>query len=139
MAMDFLERPVRLVASLFLFVFLFSCRSADEQLDIKVEFYPGTSDTASVAYYKNYKEQGRWVRYHPNGKLMEERFFDNGKKTGIMKGWWPNGNLFMIYRFENDEYEGECSEWNDQGVLIRRMHYKKGYEDGLQKILWSSF
>ena len=132
MAMDFLEHPVRSVASSLLIAFIFGCKSPGE-LDVKVEYYPGTTDTAAVSYYKKGKEHGRWVRYHPNGKLMEERFFDNGQKTGVMKGWWPNGQLFMIYHFKNDEYEGECSEWNDKGVLIRRMHYKKGYEDGLQQ------
>ena len=100
---------------------------------MRVEFYPGTSDTAAVSYYSNGKEHGRWVRYHPNGKLMEERFFDHGKKTRIMKGWWANGQLQSLYHFYNDEYEGECSDWNEMGVLIRRMHYNRGHEEGLQQ------
>jgi antitoxin component YwqK of YwqJK toxin-antitoxin module len=29
------------------------------------------------------EKQGRWCRYHPNGKLMDEGHFEGGKKAGV--------------------------------------------------------
>ncbi|MEY4336603.1 MAG: hypothetical protein RLZZ45_1522, partial [Bacteroidota bacterium] len=93
MAMDFLEHPVRLVVSICLMLGSWGCRNAQDQLQQKVEWYPGTKDTAVVIYFLNGKEQGRWVKYHPNGKIREERFFDQGKKVGLMRTWWEDGQL----------------------------------------------
>ena len=133
MAMVSLEHRVRSVVSLFLLLIIFGCQQKTKKPDVSIAYYPDTHDTLSVQLYLDGKEHGRWVKYHPDGSLMEERFFDHGKKTGIMKGWWANGQLQSLYHFYNDEYEGECSDWNDKGVLIRRMHYIKGHEDGLQQ------
>lgn len=133
MAMDFLEHPVRLVVSICLMLGSWGCRNAQDRLQQKVEWYPGTKDTAVVTYFLNGKEQGRWVKYHPNGKIREERFFDQGKKVGLMRTWWEDGQLQSSFSFKDDEYEGECSEWNEKGILIRRMHYARGHESGAQQ------
>lgn len=52
--------------------------------------------------------------------------------------WWENGNKKISYLFDNDEYNGICREWNAEGKLIREMSYKKGYEDGPQKMFYDN-
>jgi antitoxin component YwqK of YwqJK toxin-antitoxin module len=95
--------------------------------------YPSTTDTAVSTSYLNGKEHGRWVKYYPDGKLFEQRFFDNGKKTGVLETWWPNGNKQTHYIFANDEYEGTCREWSSDGLLVKEMNYHKGHEEGKQQ------
>ncbi|MEJ8818706.1 toxin-antitoxin system YwqK family antitoxin [Lacibacter sp. H407] len=95
--------------------------------------YPSTTDTAASASYLNGKEHGRWVKYYTDGKLFEQRSFDNGKKTGVLETWWPNGTKQTYYLFTNDEYEGTCREWSSDGLLVKEMNYHKGHEEGKQK------
>lgn len=95
--------------------------------------YPSTIDTAASASYLNGKEHGRWAKYYADGKLFEQRFFENGQKIGVLQTWWPNGNKQTHYVFVNDEYEGTCREWSGDGLLVKEMNYHKGHEEGSQR------
>ena len=95
--------------------------------------YPGTSDTAEIAVYKEGKENGTWKKFYPNGLLKEKREFSNGKKTSDYMAWWENGKQQLHYLFKDDEYEGTCMEWNTTGKLVKEMNYKKGHEEGVQR------
>ncbi|MFK4985575.1 toxin-antitoxin system YwqK family antitoxin, partial [Klebsiella pneumoniae] len=86
-----------------------------------------------IVCFKEGKEEGEWKQFYAAGKWKEQRFFKDGKKVGKLVSWWPNGNKKWEYYFEDGEYQGECKEWNQAGLLIKRMHYKKGYEEGLQQ------
>ena len=159
-------RQVRFLSSIFLIIFcLLSCDTSDEELVIgnKVNameeslkpvngvmfqnnesftgmiyvLYP-SRDTAEITGYLNGREHGVWSKFYDNGKLQQQREFDNGKKTGLYLGWWENGNKKISYLFDNDEYNGICREWNAEGKLIREMSYKKGYEDGPQKMFYDN-
>jgi antitoxin component YwqK of YwqJK toxin-antitoxin module len=95
--------------------------------------YEGTTDTAELCNYVNGKEHGEWKRFYKGKKLKEKRWFENGRKTGELVSYWENGTKQMQYFFVHGEYEGSCREWNREGKLIKLMHYKKGYEEGLQQ------
>jgi antitoxin component YwqK of YwqJK toxin-antitoxin module len=135
MAMDFLEHPAQYLNKLlcFLMIILMGCRSQHSQIDKTVEFYPSSTDTASVIFHLNGLEHGEWRKYYPSGQLMEKRYFNKGVKVGVMKNWWENGQLQSEYHFNNGEYDGTCREWNVGGLLIREMNYENGYEQGSQK------
>jgi len=101
-------------------------------------FYEGTKDTAEVSGFIKGKENGEWKKFYPDHSLKEKREFDNGKKTGQLIAFWENGNKKLVYSFKNNEYEGTCCEWSKEGVLIKEMNYKKGYEDGSQKMFYDN-
>jgi len=101
-------------------------------------FYEGTKDTADISSFINGKEDGEWKKFYPDHSLREKREFKNGKKVGEYIAYWENGNKKLCYKFSNDEYEGTCCEWNRQGVLIKEMNYKKGYEEGSQKMFYDN-
>lgn len=156
--MDFMELR-ELLAINSLFFLLLSCQSKeDEKLkyynfaDLHLEnnnglvtnnhkafsgivysLYPNTKDTAEVMGFKNGKEHSQWKRFFPNGKMMEQRFFDNGVKVKTLKQWWENGKPKLSCSFLDGENNGEYKEWNKEGQLIKEMHYKSGYEEGSQK------
>lgn len=92
-------------------------------------------DTAECICYKAGKPHGLWKIYHSNHLIKSLPTFDEGKKTSDYYTWWENGTKQIHYQFKNDEYEGICKEWNSKGPLIKEMNYKKGHEDGSQK-LW---
>ena len=100
--------------------------------------YPGKTDTAELSVYLNGKENGQWKKFYPDGSIKEIREFENGKKAGEYIAYWENGNKMLHYLFTNDEYEGTCREWSSEGVLIKEMNYKKGYEDGSQKMFYDN-
>ncbi|MBX9732812.1 MAG: hypothetical protein K2X37_02030 [Chitinophagaceae bacterium] len=97
-----------------------------------------TKDTIEIVCFKEGKEEGEWKQFYASGKLKEQRFFKDGKKVGKLASWWPNGNKKWEYYFEDGEYQGECKEWNPQGLLVKRMNYNKGYEEGLQQFYYDN-
>jgi len=167
MAADFMAQRVQFLSSIFLIICLISgCDSTEKEFlgDQKVNgkekslksvngvvfqhnetftgiiytLYPDTQDTADITGYLNGREHGIWKKFYPNGKLQQQREFDQGKKTGVYVGWWENGNKKISYLFDNDEYNGLCKEWNAEGKLIKEMNYKNGYEDGPQKMFYDN-
>lgn len=97
-----------------------------------------TRDTIEIVCFKEGREEGEWKQFYPGGKWKEQRFFKDGKKVGKLASWWPNGNKKWEYYFEDGEYQGECKEWNPQGLLVKRMNYHKGYEEGLQQFYYDN-
>ena len=95
--------------------------------------YPGTTDTAEIAGYKDGREHGMWRKFYPDHLLKERREFTNGMKTGEHFTWWENGKQQMHYIFKYDEYDGTCREWNRTGLLVKEMRYKNGHENGAQQ------
>jgi antitoxin component YwqK of YwqJK toxin-antitoxin module len=95
--------------------------------------YPGTSDTATKSSFLKGREHGNWFKFYPDGKMQEQRVFENGKKTGTLITWWPSGNKQTHCQFLNDEYEGTSKEWTDNGMLVKEMNYKNGQEEGWQR------
>lgn len=113
-------------------------RSNDLFTGIVYSFYEGTKDTAEISEFLNGKENGEWKKFYPDQSLKEKREFKTGKKIGEYIAYWKNGNKKLDYKFSNDEYEGTCSEWNRQGVLIKEMNYRKGHEEGSQKMFYDN-
>ncbi len=91
------------------------------------------NDTMGYSEYKAGKLNGNQVTYFSNGKVNEERYYENGFKTGEHKGWWENGNLRFIYHFKNDLFDGNVKVWNEKGMLFNNFNYIKGQEEGLQQ------
>ncbi|UFH32178.1 toxin-antitoxin system YwqK family antitoxin [Chryseobacterium sp. C-71] len=100
---------------------------------IVYSFYPNTKDTAEVMGFNKGKEHSEWKRFFPNGKLMQQRYFDNGIKVKTLKEWWENGKPKLSASFLKGENNGEFKEWNRDGRLVKQMHYSVGYEEGSQK------
>ena len=166
MAVDFMARQARFRNSIFIAFFLLVACSQKERIMITQKvistdpllrsvngilyrsnglftgtvysFYEGTKDTAEIKSFLNGKENGEWKKFYSDHSLKEKREFENGKKMGEYIAYWENGSKKLVYKFNNDEYEGICCEWNSRGVLIKQMNYKKGYEEGPQKMFYDN-
>lgn len=100
--------------------------------------YTGSKDTTLLQSFAAGKAHGAWKQFYPGRRLQSIRFFNNGYKTGTYTAWWPNGQQQLEYHFEDDEYEGACSEWNEQGMLVKAMHYHRGHEAGTQQLFYDN-
>lgn len=54
-------------------------------------------------------------------------------KYDKLTAWWENGNKQLHYFFEADEYTGTCREWNENGLLVKQIHYLSGHEERAQQ------
>lgn len=97
-----------------------------------------SGDTAEISGFSEGREHGILFKFYPDRQLREKREFTHGKKAGSYSAWWDNGRKMLLYRFENDEYEGTCQEWNKSGRLIREMNYRRGHEEGPQKLFYDN-
>ena len=150
------------IITLFLLVSCFSCvqKTNEKQLILqynnsfkivngvllyKEKSFTGTvlshdiiNKTDNSVQYKNGKKHGIARKYYVNKQLAEERFYTKGNKAGVHKAWWNNGKPKFEYHFNsNGEYEGEVKEWYKNGQPLKIFHFKKGKEEGSQK-MWQS-
>lgn len=99
-----------------------------------VAYYEGETLAYSATYYKG-RKQGKESKWHANGVLATERFYDKGVKTGLHRGWWENSNRkFEFYFDTNGAYHGTVKEWFVDGTLYRDFNYVHGKEEGSQKL-----
>lgn len=91
------------------------------------------NNIVSISEYKAGKLHGEQLTYFLNGKINEQRYYENGCKTGEHKGWWAGGELRFIYHFKNDVFDGNVKVWNEKGMLFNDFNYVNGQEDGSQK------
>lgn len=139
---------------IFILLFLCSCESKTEQLNInnkeltiinevmqyKNHPYSGILfskiDTLTTykASYKDGIKHGKEEKFFFNGDLAELRFYTNGKKSGTHKAWWNNGQLMLEHHYnEQGEKINVLREWHSTGQLVKEMNYVNGEENGTQK------
>ncbi len=98
--------------------------------------FANQKDTAMITGFLKGREHGTWKKFYPDGMLQEIRVYRNGKKVDKYNAYWEDGTKKLAYNFKDDEYEGLCQEWTRDGLLIKSMHYSKGYEEGEQKMFF---
>ena len=76
--------------------------------------------------YKAGKVEGRYTRYHDNGKLKYETNYKNGKIDGQVTQWYDNGQKEYSTVIHNGLRIGETLTWYKDGKLKYRRFYKKG-------------
>jgi hypothetical protein len=95
---------------------------------------------------ENNQAEGKWLFYHKNGKLAEERYYEHGievgewmiydeegnrvghyefkKETTICTYYKSTGGLGYQYILFNNYTDGIYKRWNDEGVLVTEKRYK---------------
>lgn len=101
------------------------------------QLYPN-KDTFSLEGFLDGKLSGISKKWYPNRQLMERRSYVDGKKHGEQIAYWENGNKRFEFTAENDEYEGQLKEWTMAGKLSHLANFKKGHEEGTQKMWYDN-
>jgi len=103
------------------FVIISSCSSN------KKEYY----DTGELkSEYKN----KTYIEYFKNGKIKEEKLFNNNEKSYLKKVYFNNGILNWEANYQNNLENGIYKEFSKDGILITEAYYKEGKQDSITKI-----
>lgn len=74
--------------------------------------------------FKNDKQTGRAVFYHPSGQVMEVQYFDeNAMKQGGDSTFYEDGRLQMVLNFQDNKKHGYLRKWSPEGTLIYEARY----------------
>ncbi len=75
----------------------------------------------------NYLQSGRWVQYHPNGRVQLAGNFYRGKPVGTWEENYPDGKVKKVYNF------GLISD-KDGLITCLSGEYREYYNDGNLKV-----
>lgn len=83
-------------------------------------FYPDGTLEKEVHFFGT-KENGPWRRWHPNGVLAEEYFFEHGVYVNtINRSWDEHGMLRSEHSILNGSETGRLTVWDQDGSIIYR-------------------
>jgi len=90
-------------------------------------FWEGIKSKVNFSFLENGTKEGRCLRYHPNGNLMEDFVFLSGKKNGLCITYDENGAKTSEISYSEDMKEGPSALFYPNGKIKE----KKNYADGL--------
>ena len=71
-------------------------------------------------HYRRTREHGAWRRWHANGVLADELWFEDGiYVNGVMRTWYPSGGLESESpHYVNGHLVGRQSVYREDGSLL---------------------
>ncbi len=109
---------------------------------------------------KTGKRQGPYRFFYPNGKVMEEGWYEQdslhgtrrlyyesgqlqaeehiveGSYEGPWRSWYPSGRLDMEGRYENDKMSGVWKRYYESGQLMEEVTFADNLENGPFREYW---
>ena len=88
---------------------------------------PGLKQTMMFAGFKDGKRHGKWIEWHPNGRLAVMARYDDfldGRRAGPRTEWYPTGQVKKKWVYEQGE--GKTREWDESGKKKTAWSYDKG-------------
>jgi len=62
-------------------------------------YFKNGKPRATGGFDSDENKHGEWIRYHKNGQLWDEGYFEHGKKKGTWKVFDENGELLKEQTF----------------------------------------
>ncbi len=125
----------KIIVSVSLLMFLFSCSS--EQYEKKVESTFANGTTMVEKYYKwsgNEKVVFKEIHYFSNGaKEYEGQYNRHGKKHGTWTTWHDTGTRWLQETYKNGVKDGVFIEWYKSG----KKSFEGEYKNGLPNRKWT--
>ncbi|MGB1937743.1 MAG: toxin-antitoxin system YwqK family antitoxin [Akkermansiaceae bacterium] len=93
----------------------------------------GTSDDRgfSLWQYKDGKEHGLYISWHPNGKKHYEYNLKEGLDHGLVTCWYENGKKEYQANYREGIRHGLYSQWYESGQKRSESNLNDGVEHGL--------
>lgn len=112
---------------------------------IEMEFFNGVAHGSYTAkYYGNQvkeegtlsmgKKAGTWTCYHPNGKKLSLKHYQNGWLEGDQEVYHEDGSIHLAYNYTDHMISGPFTWNNKQGVTILQGEFTDNYINGTWKI-----
>ena len=92
--------------------------------DLREERYDDTTSIKSrgcvgLDNERNYRRQGHWEFFHPNGQKSMEATYRDGESEGLVTQWHENGQKSSELTYLNGT-ETSRTEWDANGNLTTR-------------------
>lgn len=81
--------------------------------------------------YKDGKANGKYVRYHSNGKIETLGAYLNNQFDGVWKSYYFDGTIWKSGMYINGKEEGEWTYYQKNGKIDFKGSYVKGKKDGI--------
>jgi antitoxin component YwqK of YwqJK toxin-antitoxin module len=80
------------------------------------------------------KLEGRFVRFHDNGKKAEEGQYENNLALGVWTAWNADGTRHLETNYQGGQKAGLETEWYPGGTIKSQREFSGGKRDGLTTI-----
>jgi uncharacterized protein len=104
----------------------------DETVNLVAYFQNGQKSLECS--YKNGVLEGKWIKYHPTGKVAEEENFGCSREEGVQKYYYAGGQLKSEENYVYGEKSGLSKFYFENGKAEREEFYVDGNATGTWKI-----
>ena len=81
-------------------------------------------------HYLQGKRHGKYIEYHFNGTIKQERMYHSGLLNGEFTTYHDNGQLFTQVLYVNDKKQGFMKRYSETGVLLDTQQYHNNIQVG---------
>lgn len=81
----------------------------------------------------NKMRQGLYARISPEGKLVEEAYYEADSLEGLRVIYYANGDSQIVESYQRGHFEGPYREYHENGKLLQTGQYIKNSMEGLWK------
>ncbi len=113
------------------FITLFACRQNDTGLVENV-----LADGSKERYERrldNFAKHGRYQKFHPNGNIAEEAYYQNDVFHGERKLFYSNGTLETLETYQNGRFQGPFRHYYENGVQELELPYVDNQIEGISR------
>jgi antitoxin component YwqK of YwqJK toxin-antitoxin module len=108
-------------------------KSSKSNYELAYYWYDKGIINTTIGAYTGYLLHGEYLRFKKNSKdILEKGSFKNGLKSGIWMIWQEDGRLDSVSTWKKGKLNGESITYNDDNLIVTRLKFKKGIQNGLQ-------
>ena len=85
---------------------------------------------AEEGEYQNHVAVGSWVKWNESGIKVVETQYTRGAQDGVETEWFPDGKLKSQKVYKGGKREGLTTLWDSDGNKRSAIEYKAGEQDG---------
>ena len=78
-------------------------------------------------------ENGRRLRYYPNGKILEVAEYVDGDMDGVCKAYDEDGNVMSESVYKKNQIVGDKISYHKNGTIAMIAPHKNGKANGVTK------
>ena len=102
-------------------------------------WYTQRGKMATKAFYKNDTLEGRYQRFHQDGRTLEmECWYKHGERDSICRTYSVKGNLTSEDYYIASKLNGDSKKWYDNGQVFQEGQFVDGMMDGSWFVFYPS-
>ena len=108
------------------------CRTPKGKLEGRFAKFHENGKKAEEGEYKNNLAVGIWTAWSADGQKQTESSYENGAKAGLETEWYPGGKIKSQREFKAGKRDGLTTIWDESGRKRTAMTYKDAKARGVE-------